>query len=241
MLNIVICLLVSAVVNVCLTTFTKLDVMYSYAAGFVTFLLLYFLITRYIMKKVGGLMESAQRDLQAGRTEKAVKTLQGGFKYSNWQFYVKGQLNSQIGMILYLKKDFSPAFEYLQKGFVRHWISMGMLGICYMKRNKAGKMIETFDKAAAATKKEPLIWNLYAFCLEKVGEKAKAIDILEKGLKKTGGDERLQGNLEALKEGKKMKMKGYGDLWYQFHLEKTGAIVKQQTKAMQGRRKIVRR
>ncbi len=241
MLNIVICLLVSAVVNICLTTFTKLDVWYTSTAAFVTFLLLYFLITRYIMKQVGNLMESAQRDLQAGRTEKAVKTLQGGFKYANWQFYIKGQINSQIGMILYLKKDFAEAFEYLQKGFVRHWISMGMLAICYMKRNKTGKMIETFEKAAAATKKEPLIWNLYAFCLEKVGEKAKAIEVLEKGLKKTGGDERLQGNLEALNEGKKMRMKGYGDLWYQFHLEKTGAIVKQQTKAMQGRRKIVRR
>jgi hypothetical protein len=51
----------------------------------------------------------------------------------------------------------------------------------------------------------------------------------------------LLANLEALQEGKKMKMKGYGDLWYQFHLEKQGSIIKQQTKAAQGRRKTVRR
>jgi hypothetical protein len=38
-----------------------------------------------------------------------------------------------------------------------------------------------------------------------------------------------------------MKMKGYGDLWLQFHLEKPGTLIKQQTKAVQGRRKIVRR
>jgi hypothetical protein len=44
-----------------------------------------------------------------------------------------------------------------------------------------------------------------------------------------------------LKTGKKMKMKGYGDLWLQFHLEKPGTLIKQQTKAVQGRRKIVRR
>ncbi len=193
------------------------------------------------MKKVSTLMEVAQRDIQANRPEKAVKTLESGFKYANWQFYVKGQINAQIGMILFLKRDFSGAFEYLQKGFVRHWVAMGMLGVCYMKRNKAGKMIETFDKATAANRKEPLLWNLYAYCLEKIGERDKAIGVLEKGLKKASGDERLQANLEALRQGKKMKMQPYGDLWYQFHLEKPGALIKKQTKAMQGRRKIVRR
>jgi hypothetical protein len=38
-----------------------------------------------------------------------------------------------------------------------------------------------------------------------------------------------------------MKMLGWGDLWYQFHLEKQGTLIRQQTKAIQGRRKIVRR
>jgi hypothetical protein len=36
-------------------------------------------------------------------------------------------------------------------------------------------------------------------------------------------------------------MLAYGEMWYQFHLEKPGSIVRQQTKAIQGRRKIVRR
>jgi len=30
-------------------------------------------------------------------------------------------------------------------------------------------------------------------------------------------------------------------MWLQFHLEKPGAMIKHQTKAIQGRRKIVRR
>ena len=45
----------------------------------------------------------------------------------------------------------------------------------------------------------------------------------------------------CLEDGKKMKMQVYGDLWFQFHLEKTGALLRLQTKAIQGRRKIVRR
>lgn len=240
MLNLVISLLISTIVAVALGTLADLNPWVAVGVSLVVFTVVYVLLIRFVMKKISALMETAQRDLQAGRTEKAIKTLQSGFEYSKWQFYIKGQINAQIGMILYLKRDFAQAFEYLQKGFVRHWMAMGMLGICYMKRNKTGKMIETFDKAVTVSKKEPLLWNLYAYCLEKVGEKEKAISVLEKGLKKIS-DERLQANLEALKEGRKMKMKGYGDLWYHFHLESQGAMIKQQTKAIQGRRKIVRR
>ena len=241
MFNLLISLGLFTLIAVVLKAVAALNVWISSSIAVAVFALVYVLLTRYIMKKVGALMEVAQRDIQAGRTEKAIKTLQSGFKYGNWQFYVKPQLNAQIGTILYLKRDFSEAFDYLQKGFVRHWVAMGMLAICYMKRNKTDKMIETFEKAVAASKKEALIWNIYAFCLEKVGSHEKAVAVMEKALKKVGGDERLQGNLEALREGKKMKMMAYGDVWYQFHLEKTGAIVKQQTKAVQGRRRIVRR
>jgi tetratricopeptide (TPR) repeat protein len=241
MFNLLISLGLFTLIAVVLKAVAALNIWLSSSIAVAVFALVYVLLTRYIMKKVSALMEVAQRDIQAGRTEKAVATLKSGFKYGNWQFYVKPQLNAQIGTILYLKRDFSEAFDYLQKGFVRHWVAMGMLAICYMKRNKTDKMIETFEKAVAASKKEALIWNIYAFCLEKVGNREKAIAVMEKALKKVGGDERLQSNLDALREGKKMKMMAYGDLWYQFHLEKTGAIVKQQTKAVQGRRRIVRR
>ncbi len=241
MINLAISLLLSALVTVVLGQLVGLNLWLASLIGLVVFTVAYLLLTRHVMKQIAALMEIAQRDLQAGRAEKAIKTLESGYRWARWQFYVKAQLNAQIGTVLYLKRDFTEAFPYLQKAFVRHWVAMGMLGVTYMKRNKTGKMIETFEKAVAGSKKEPLLWNLYAFCLEKVGEQDKAIAVLEKGIKKTGGDERLQGNLEALKEGRRMKMKGYGDMWYQFHLEKPGAIMKQQVKAIQGRRKIVRR
>jgi hypothetical protein len=61
---------------------------------------------------------------------------------------------------------------------------------------------------------------------------------MEKGLKKAGANDILKVNLALLREGKKMKMMEWGELWYQFHLEKTGNLVKEQTRAMQGRRKM---
>ncbi len=241
MLNLVISLLIGTAVTIALNIFAGLSLIYASMAGVVAFTIPFFLITRFVMKKIGELMTVAQRDIQAGRTEKAIKTLESGYRYSNWQFYTKSQIDAQIGMILYIKQDFSKAFDFLQKGFVRHWVAMGMLAICYMKKQKPAKMTETFEKAVAASKKEPLLWNLYAFCLDKVGEREKAISVMEKGLKKVGANENLQVNLEALREGRRMKMMVYGDMWYQFHLEKPGALIKQQTKAIQGRRKIVRR
>ncbi|KIH76401.1 TPR repeat-containing protein [Geoalkalibacter ferrihydriticus] len=241
MYNIAISLALCVLTTIVLRALVGLNLWLSTILSLVVFTVCYLILTRMVMKKVAALMESAQRDLQAGRAEKAIKTLESGYRYGNWQFYVKAQINAQIGTLLFLRRDFAKAFDYLQKGFVRHWVAMAMLGICYMKRNQTTKMVETFDKAVAANKKEPLLWNLYAYCLERVGDKEKAIQVMEKGLKKVGGDENLSANLQALKDGRRMKMRLYGDLWYQFHLEKPGAVVKEQTKAVMGRRKIVRR
>jgi len=207
--------------------------------GLTVFVLCFFLISRSVMKKVVTVTEVAQRDIMAQRVEKAIKVLESGRKYAKWQIYVDAQIDSQIGTILYMKRDFAKAFDYLKKSFVRNWVAMAMLGICYMKKHKTKEMIASFDKAVGGTRKEPLLWNLYAFCLEQAGEKTKAVEVMEKGVKKCGGNELLEANLEALKEGRKMNMRAFGDMWYQFHLEKPGSLIKQQQKAVMGRRKTV--
>jgi tetratricopeptide (TPR) repeat protein len=206
------------------------------------FMGLFYLISRLIMKKVMAVMEAATRDLQAQRVEKCIRELQGAFKYGKWQIYVTGQLNAQIGMIYYMKREFAAAFPYLEKAFFKNWVAMGMLAVSYMKRNKNDKMKETFEKALQGSPKESLLWNLYAYCLTEIGDTAKAKEVLEKGLKKLPGDERIVHNIEALSEGKKMKMKNFGEMWLQFHLERPSAIMKQQAAAMGGmKRRIIRR
>ena len=210
--------------------------------GAVVFLLVtvaaIFVATRIVMKKVAAIMEIVQKDLQANRPEKAIKVLESALVYSRWQFYLKGQIRSHIGMIHFLRRDFATAFEFLKDGFIRNWPAMGMLAVTYMKKNKPSLMTDAFEKAVAANKKEPMLWNLYAYCLEETGQHGKAIEIMEKGLKKAGNNDILKTNLALLREGKKMKMMEWGELWYQFHLEKTGNLVKEQTRAMQGRRKM---
>lgn len=195
----------------------------------------YFVLVRITMKKVMAAIEAASKDLQAQRFEKAIRGLKDTLRYGKWQIYVEGQINSQIGSIYYIKRDFSNAFPYLEKSFFKHWASMAMLAICYMKRQKKDLMIKTFEKGVQWSPKEPLLWNIYAYCLNDCGEVTKAKEILEKGLKKLPGDNQIKENLEALTEGKKMKMRSYGEMWFQFHLESVAAVQKHQMAAMGGR------
>lgn len=210
----------------------------------VVFTGVFILFSRITMKKVMAAIDTAGKDLQGQRFEKAIRELKDALQYGKWQIYVDGQLNSQIGMIYYMKRDFSNAFPYLEKSFFKNWAAMAMLAICYMKRQKKDKMIATFDKAITGSPKESLLWNLYAYCLNESGEATKAKEVIAKGLKKLPGDGPLKENLENLQQGKKMKMRNFGDMWFQFHLESVAAIQKHQMASMGGRmqrRAVVRK
>lgn len=205
---------------------------------------IYLILVRLTMKKVMAAIETASKDLQAQRFEKAIRVLKDALCYGKWQIFVEAQIHSQIGSIYYIKRDFSNAFPHLEKSFFKQWSSMAMLAICYMKRQKRDLMITTFEKAVQWSPKEPLLWNIYAYCLNECGETTKAKDALERGLKKLPNDVHIKENLEALADGKKMKMRGYGDMWFQFHLESAAAVQKHQMAAMGGRmqrRKMVRK
>ena len=210
-------------------------------AALLIFVLSFLLIARFVTKKLEAIMEPAMKDIQAQRFEKGIRDLKSALRYAKWQIYVESQINSAIGMVYFVKREFSTAFPYLEKGFFKNWVTMGMLAVTYMKKNKRELMRETFDKAVLATPKESLLWSLYGYCLNECGETVKACEVVAKGLSKLPGDENLQQNLELLREGKKMKMKGYGEMWLQFHLESLGTIQKQQLAAMGGRRRVVRK
>ena len=201
------------------------------------FALIFVMFSRITMKKVMTSIETAGKDLQAQppRFEKAIRELKDALQYSNWQLYVSGQLHSQIGMIYYMKRDFSNAFPHLEKSFFKNWAATAMLAISYMKRQKKDKMISTFERAVQWNSKESLLWSLYAYCMNESGESIRAKEILAKGLKKLPGDTKLKENMECLEKGKKMNMRAYGDLWFQFHLESLGAIQRHQMAAMGGR------
>jgi tetratricopeptide (TPR) repeat protein len=237
MYNILISAGASAAVLLILIFVLKLSWWIGLMIALIVFAIVFVLFSRITMKKVMACIETAGKDLQAQppRFEKAIRELKDALQYSKWQLYVEGQINSQIGMIYYMKRDFANAFPHLEKSFFKNWAATAMLAVSYMKRQKKDKMISTFDKAVQWNGKESLLWSLYAYCMNESGEPAKAKEILAKGLKKLPGDEKLKDNLDCLEKGKKMNMRAYGDLWFQFHLESLGALQKHQMASMGGR------
>ncbi len=209
----------------------------SLIVAFIIFAIVFVIFSKITMKKVMTALETAGKDLQAQppRFEKAIRVLKDALQYSKWQIYVEGQLESQIGMIYYMKRDFTNAFPHLEKSFFKNWAATAMLAVSYMKRQKKEKMISTFEKAVQWNSKESMLWALYAYCMNESGEADKARGILTKGLKKNPGDEKLQNLLQSLQNGKKMNMRVYGDIWFQFHLESLGALQKYQMESMGGR------
>ena len=236
MYSILICAALGVVVLLVAVLGFKLAWWGSLLIGLVVFCVAFFFLSRYISTKLMAILEQAGKDLQGQRFEKAIREMKEALRFGPWQLYVADQINSQIGMAYYIRRDFSNAFPYLEKSFFKNWAAMGMLAICYMKRQKRDKMERTFEKAVQWSGKESLLWNLYAYCLaEECGEKSKAIAVLEKGLKKMPGDSAITENLENLQGGRKVKMRSFGDPWYQFHLESLGQLQKHQMAAMGGR------
>jgi len=237
MYNILISAAIAALVELILFFVPGLPWWGALIISILVFFIGFILLSRITMKKVMLAMETAGKDLQGQppRFEKAVRELKDALQYGKWQFFVDGQVNSQIGMIFYMKRDFSNAFPYLEKSFFKNWAALGMLAVTYMKRQKKEKMISTFERAVQWNGKESLLWSLYAYCMNESGETAKAREILAKGLKKIPGDSKLKDNLECLDKGKKMDMRAYGDIWFQFHLESMGALQKHQMASMGGR------
>lgn len=199
----------------------------------------YFIGKRFL-KKLTELFKKVEVDLRADRSEKAIEKLKNGYSYGNWQFFVKQQLDSQIGMILYTKRKFEEALPYLKNSFNKNWMAMSMLATYHFKEKNVAEAKSIMEKSIKATPKESFVYALYAYFLENNNEKEKAIEILTKGLKKLPLDEKLESNLELLKNGKKMKMQNYGNFWMQLNVDKMPQGVKPYQMLI-GRQKIRRR
>lgn len=177
-----------------------------------------FYIGKKIVKKLEGLFKSVEKDIQGNRVEKAVEKLKSGYSYAKWQFMVKEQIDSQIGILYYTARDFDQAEPYLENAFSKNWMAMSMLAAAKYKKGDMDRVKKVMDKGIKGAPKEPFMYALYAWFLMEKGEKDKAIEILSKGVDKNPIDERLSSNLDAVKNGKKLKMQNYGNYWLQMHL-----------------------
>ena len=152
---------------------------------------------------------------------RAIAHMEGAYALCRWQFGVRSQVDTQIGVLYFLQKEFSRALPYLKRSLLLgYWMGGAMLGVIYYKKHDHAQMRKTFEVVVRRAKKQSLAWMLYAYLLGQIGERQEAIKLLLQGQKTAGDDRRLAEALLALQNGQKIRMKSYREQWYQFHLER---------------------
>ncbi len=197
-------------------------------------------MSRYFMKKLTDIFSSCEKDLKSGRTDIAIEKMKKGYAFSKWQFLVKQQIDSQIGVILYANKRFDEALPYLEKTPKSNFMAMSMLAAHYFRHKDFEKVKKVMATSAKANKKDSFTQVLNGYFLSEMGFQDEAIAALTKANKKLPTDERIENALDSVRNNKKIKMQGYGALWMQLHLMKMQEGVKQY-QTLIGRQKIKRR
>jgi tetratricopeptide (TPR) repeat protein len=202
---------------------------YGIFPGIIVGVVVLVLLGRRVMKDVEARMQKVQALLATqerspakmkARVNEAIGVLKGAMKWDRWQPLVAGQLAGQIGQLYFMSERTDEAEPYLVKSSSRNWMAKAMLATIQFRRRDHDAMKANFEAAAKHSKKESLLWNMYAWCMWKQDNIDDAIAILNRAMEHVASDERTQRNLNALKNGKKMKMKGWDMMWYQFRLEK---------------------
>lgn len=196
--------------------------------GLIAFVATFILLGRRLQKRITALGEAVKKELstmsgnqreQKVKVEKAVKILEDGLRYSKWQFLVGSSLHSQIAQLKYLFKDYDGALEHFRQGNARDYLGKAMEGALWFQRKDPEKMTAAFEDAVKHGKKEAIVWAVYAWCLLQQKEKDKALKVMARAVEANPSEEKLKAGLTALQNDKKLKMKPYEPMWWQFGLE----------------------
>ena len=170
----------------------------------------------------------AAKQIISRSIDRSITELRKGYLIGQWQWGIRSQLDAQIGNLLFMAERFTEAKPYLKSGFARQWTTRAMLGALLFKEGNFPGMREAFDECIRYNKKKNgLLYAAYAWCLlnAKDGRKAEdrrseALEVLTRGnTAMDSKDDQLVRNLDAVRNGKKMNMTGYGQQWYMFRLE----------------------
>jgi tetratricopeptide (TPR) repeat protein len=161
---------------------------------------------------------TAQMNVKA-KLDEAIAQLRPALRWDRYVPFVAPQIHSQIGQLLYMDKRFEEAERHLAAGSDRNWIGVAMLASIHYRRKRYDDMKAALERAVKYSPREALLWNLWAWFLNGNGDRSGAIEVLVRAQKHVANDERTRKNLEALQNGKGVKLRGWDMMWYQFLFE----------------------
>jgi tetratricopeptide (TPR) repeat protein len=209
-----------AIAAALLLALLKINVWIAMSLGLIAGLGVFIYLGKKSQAKLEKIFNRASEMLKKQQFDQAIEVMKEGYLLGRWQFLVKGSIDGQIGVVQYLRKKTAEAEPLLKSASYQHYIAKAMLGILLWKRGEKKLAKHTFQLALKSGKKESLLYAVYAYILNEMKDKEQAVAILNQGLKVCKDDERLVVNRNCLQNNKPMKMKVYGDQWYQFMLER---------------------
>ncbi len=209
-----------AIVAALLLSLLKISFWIASPIGILAGLGFFIYLGRRVQRQLEQVFNRAAELLKKQQFDQAIEIMKEGYRFNKWQFLVKGSIDGQIGVVQYLRKKNAEAEPLLRSASRQHYIAKAMLGILQWKRGEKKQAKATFQTALRSGKKESLLYAVYAYVLTEMKEKAQAVEVLNQGLKVLKDDERLLVNRNNLQNNRPMKMKVYGDQWYQFMLER---------------------
>ncbi|HBP20513.1 MAG TPA: hypothetical protein DEA08_22315 [Planctomycetes bacterium] len=187
--------------------------------GSIAFVLTFVILSRKIGEKVRPILLQAQRQVQAGNVAQAIASFEEARAYNKWQLMLDSQINTQIGTLYFAAGEEQKAEEFLRKGVSRNMEGPLVLGTVLYRQGKVDEARQVLADGIKRDKKARLLHNLLAWILDKEGQRAEAIKVLEASLKPLKDDEDTVANLERLREDKRMNMKPFGQYWYMLKFE----------------------
>jgi tetratricopeptide (TPR) repeat protein len=210
---------------------TALDLWKGWAMGvvllFLVFFLSFFIISRMLARRLEPKFLAAQKQIQAGASNAAVKSLEAMLPMARWQIMLKGQIYAQMGCLQYTVGDDKDALVSLGKAARRSSEAQLFLGALHYRNKSIDKATKVLEDAIAFNKKQVLLYNVLAWVLLKKGDRKEATEVLLRCEKADKESEATKDNLNRLQNGKKMNMKRFGMGWYALKLENPPASLRQ--------------
>jgi tetratricopeptide (TPR) repeat protein len=204
--------------------------------GLVAIIATFAILSRRTAKRIEPRFEQIQRQIQGGNSKLALSSLEEMLPLAKWQVLLKGQLYAQMGSLCFSIGDNAKALEYLEKASPRLSDGQLFLASLHYRKGEGEKAKQVIVSAIGHNKKQVILYNVYAWILNKEGDRDGAIAQLLRCLKVEKDNDSTKDNLQRLQNGKKMNMKRFGMTWYGLQFEKLPASMRQGQQQLTGRK-----
>ncbi len=172
-------------------------------------------------KRLGAMVNAAVAEAQARRFERAIQLAKGAQKMTPWLFGADAALAALIGQFQWWKGDTEAALPYLERAARAQWPARLMLAIARWRKHDLTGMQQIFEETlkGRGSRKQGLVWCAYAWFLEREDRHDQAVKVLGRGAATNPSDDKLKSALQALQNGKKLKIGKLYVEWYNFGVE----------------------